>query len=156
MILLQRPGQPNIEIECLLIDYEGSLAIDGRVHPKAKDKINLLSKRVKIYILVKGEKEKVEERLKNVKAEVLFLQEGQATLAKLELLKRVGSERTVAIGNGMDDVPLFEKAGFSIGVIGKEGASGEALKKADLVVTDVLNGLDFLLRPLRQKATLGQ
>lgn len=156
MILLQRPGQPNIEIECLLIDYEGSLAIDGRVHPKVKDKINLLSKRLKIYIFVKGEKEKVEERLRNVKANIVFLQEGQATVAKLELLKKVGPERTVAIGNGVDDVSLLEEAIFSIGVIGKEGASGEALKKADLVVTDVINGLDFLLKPLRQKTTLGR
>lgn len=156
MIILHRPGQPNIEIECLLIDYEGSLAIDGRVHPKAKDKINLLSKRIKIYILAKDEKEKVEERLKNVKAEVFFLQEGQATMEKLELLKRVGPERTVAIGNGTDDVSLLEEAILSICVIGKEGASGEALKKADLVVTDVINGLDFLLKPLRQKNTLGQ
>ncbi len=155
MISIQRPGQPPIDIEYLLIDYEGTLASDGRVHPKAKDKINLLSKRIKIYILAKGEKDKVEERLKNVKAEVLFLTEREASGEKLGLLRKLGPERTVAIGNGMDDAPMLEEAGFSICVMGKEGACGETLKRANVVVTDILDALDFLLKPLRQKATLG-
>lgn len=155
MILIQRPGQQPIEIEFLLIDYEGTLSIDGRVHPKAKDKINLLSKRLKVHILIKGQKEKAEDRLKKVKAEGLFLQEGDASREKLHLLKKLGPEKTAAIGNGVDDAPVLEEAGFSICVIGKQGASGETLKRADVVVTDILDALDFLLKPLRQKATLG-
>ncbi len=155
MISIQRPGQRPLETEYLLIDYEGTLAVDARVHPKAKDKINLLSKRLNIYILAKGEKEKIEERLKNVKAEALFLKEEDASREKLDLLRKLGPERTIAIGNGRDDAPMLEEAGFSICVIGKEGASGETLKRADLVVTDILSGLDFLLKPLRQKNTLG-
>lgn len=155
MITLQRPCQTPLEVESLLIDYEGTLATDGRVHSKAKDKINLLAKRISVYILAKSGQVNVEERLKNVKAEVLFLTEGEASGEKLDLLRRLGPEKTVAIGNGMSDAPMLEEAGFSICVIGKEGASGEALKRADLVVTDILNGLDFLLKPLRQKATLG-
>ncbi len=156
MISIQRPGQPPMDIEFLLIDYEGSLAMDGRIHPKAKDKINLLSKRLKIYIFAKGEREKVEERLRRVKGEIIFLNEGKTSGEKLEVLKKVGLERTVVIGNGVDDPALFEEARLSICVIGKEGAAGEAIKKADLVVTDILNGLDFLLKPLRQRATLGR
>lgn len=156
MISIQRPGQPPIDIEYLLIDYEGTLASDGRVNPKAKDKINLLTKRITIYILAKGEKDKVEKHLKNVKAEVLFLTEREASREKSGLLRKLGPERTVAIGNGMDDAPMLEEAGFSICVIGREGASGETLKRADTVVIDILDALDFLLKPLRQKATLGQ
>jgi len=155
MISIQRPGQPPIDIEYLLIDYEGTLASDGRVHPKAKDKINLLAKRISVYILAKSEREKIEERLRKLKAEVLFLTEGEASKEKLDLLRRLSPEKTVAIGNGVDDAPMLEEAGFAICVIGREGASGETLKRADVVVTDILSGLDFLLKPLRQKATLG-
>lgn len=154
-ISIRRPGQFDLEIDHLMIDYEGTLAIDGRVHPKAKEKINLLSKRLAIHILTTGERVKVEERLRRVKAQLIFLTPGAAEEAKLDLLRRLGPERTVAIGNGADDVRVFEEAGFSICVVGREGASGEALRKADLVVTDILHGLDFLLKPLRQQATLG-
>ena len=49
---------------------------------------------------------------------------------------------------------MIEEAGLGICVVGKEGAAGEALRKADVVVTSILDALDFLLKPLRQKATL--
>jgi len=156
MITIQRPGQKPLEIEFILIDFEGTLASDRRVHPKAKDKINLLSKQTKIYILTKGEKEVVEESLKRVKAEIYYLTEGEASQRKLDLLRQLGATRTVAIGNGVDDIPMIEEAGLGICVIGKEGTSVEAMKKADVVVSNVLDALDFLLKPLRQKATLGK
>jgi soluble P-type ATPase len=155
MITIHRPGQESLQIEVILIDFEGTLASDRRVHPKAKDKINLLSKRTKIYILTKGEKEVVEEILRKVKAEVISLKEGESSPQKLEWLKGSGDHRTVAIGNGVDDASLLEKAGLGICVVGKEGAAGEALRKADVVFTDILDALDFLLKPLRHKATLG-
>jgi soluble P-type ATPase len=156
MITIQRPGQGPLEIDFILIDFEGTLASDRRVHPKAKDKINLLSKRTKIHILTKGEKDQVEEVLKRVKTEIVYLSEGIASQQKLDLLRQLGATRTVAIGNGLDDAAMIEEAGFGICVLGKEGASSEAMKKADMVFVSVFDALDFLLNPLRQKATLGK
>ena len=156
MISIEGPGKGNLEIEFILIDFEGALAFDRRVHPKAKDKINLLSKRTKIYILTKGEKEVEEEILRRVKAEIFYFTEGETSQRKLALLRQLGATRTVAIGNGVDDAPMLEEAGLGICVIGKEGTSVEALKKADVVVSNILDALDFLLKPLRQKATLSK
>ena len=156
MITILMPGQEPSEIDFILLDFEGTLASDRRVHPKAKDKINLLSKRTKIYILTKGEKESVEEALKNVKAEIVYLDEGKSSPQKVDLLRQRGVSRTVAIGNGADDAPMMEEAGFSICVIGKEGTFSEAMNKADVVFMNILDALDFLLKPLRQKATLGK
>ena len=155
MIAIQRPGQEPLEIEFILIDFEGTLASDRKVHPKAKDKINLLSKRTKIYILTKGEKEVVTEVLKKVKAEIVYLTEGGAREKKLDLLRQLGPTKTVAIGNGVDDAPMIEEAGLGICIVGKEGSSVEAMVKAEVVFGNILDALDFLLKPLRQKATLG-
>ena len=155
MITIQRPGQKSLEIEFILIDLEGSLASDRRVHPKAKDKINLLSKRAKIYILAKGEKEKIEDTLRKVRADLFFPMEGETSKEKLNLLRKLGIERTVVIGNGVDDAPMMEEASLSICIIGKEGTSSETIKKADIVFTNILDALDFLLKPLRQENTLG-
>jgi soluble P-type ATPase len=155
MISIERPGQNNLEFEFILIDFEGTLTSDRRVHPKAKDKINLLSKRAQIYILMKGEKEPVEERLRKVRAEITYLAGAGASQQKLDLLRRLGANRTVAIGNGMDDALMIEEAGFGICIMSKEGTFSETMKKADLVFMNILDALDFLLKPLRQKATLG-
>jgi soluble P-type ATPase len=154
MIHIQRPGQEPLEIDFILFDFEGTLASDRRIYPKAKDKINLLSKRTKIYILAKDEKERVEEALKKVKAEIVYLTEGESSQKKLDVLRQLGATRTVVVGNGADDGPMMEEAVFGLCVIGKEGASSEAVKNADVVFTDILDALDFLLKPLRQKATL--
>jgi soluble P-type ATPase len=156
MISIERPGQGNLEIEFILVDFDGTLASDRRVHPKAKDKINLLSKRSKMYILTKEEKESAEEILKRVKAETIYLKEGEASQQKLDLLRQLGATRTVAIGNGVDDLPMIEEAGLGIAVMGKEGTSSETMKKADLVFMNILDALDFLLKTLRQRATLGR
>jgi soluble P-type ATPase len=156
MMTIQRPGQSNLEIEFILIDFEGTLASDRRVHPKAKDKINLLSKRTKIYILTAEEKERVEEALRKVKAEIKYLTQGESSQKKLDLLRQLGPDKTVAIGNGADDIPMIEEAGLGVCVLGKEGISSETMKKADVVFLNILDALDFLLKPLRQKATLGE
>ena len=155
MIIIQRPGQDLLEMDFILMDFEGTLAQDRRVDPKAKDKINLLSKRMKIYILAKGEKEVVEDVLKKVKAEVIYLRERETAQRKLSLLRQLGARRTVAIGNGVDDALMLEEAGLGICILGREGASVEAMQKADVVVTNILDALDFILKPLRQEATLG-
>jgi soluble P-type ATPase len=155
MITIQRPGKEPLEIEYILLDFEGTLASDRRVHPKTKDKINLLSKRTKIYILTKEEKEVVAEVLKKVKAEIIYLAEEEASQQKLDLLRQLGAIKTVAIGNGVDDAPMIDEAGLGICIMSSEGTSAEAMKKADVVVSNILDALDFLLKPLRQKATLG-
>ncbi len=150
-----RPGQDPLEIHFILLDFEGTIASDRRVHAKAKDKINLLSKRAKVYILTKEEKILVEEALRKVKAEIVCLIEGEALQRKLDLLQKLGASQCVAIGNGADDAPMIEEAGLGIAVTGKEGTSSEAMKKADVVFVNILDALDFLLKPLRQRATLG-
>ncbi len=155
MILLQRPGRTPLEIEFILLNLEGTLATDRRIHPKAKDKLNLLSKRTKIYILAKGEQEAIREILKKIKAEVVYFKEGEASERKLEFVRRLGGTRTAAIGSGFDDGLMMKEAGLGICVIGKEGASAETMGKANVVVTDILDALDFLLKPLRHQAALG-
>jgi soluble P-type ATPase len=155
MIAIQRPGRKPLEIENLLVDFEGTLAMDGRVHPKSKDKMNLLAKRINLFVFTTGENAVASERLKKVHAEIVCLNEGEASRQKLDLLRQLGPGKTVAIGNGADDTAMIEEAGFGICVIGKEAAAGETLRRAHLVVTHVHDALDFLLKPLRQKATLG-
>jgi len=156
MIPIERPGLDPLEIEFVLLDFDGTLAIDRRVHPKAKDKINLLSKRTNLYVLTTQKKELIEERLRKMKAEIIYLAEGDSSRRKLDLLRQLGPSRCAAIGNGMDDAAMIEEAGIGICIIGKEGTSGEAMNNADLVFTDILDALDFLLKPLHQKATLSK
>jgi len=84
------------------------------------------------------------------------LKEGEASKEKLNLLRHLGAARTVAVGNGVDDPLMIDEAGLGICVIGREGTAREAIQKADMVFTNIVDALDFLLKPLRQKATMGK
>ena len=154
MITIQRPGREPLEIESILLDFEGTLASDRRVHPKAKDKINLLSKRAKIYILTKEKKEQVTEIMRKVKAEIVHFPEEDVSRGKRDLLLQLGPNKTAAIGNGIDDTSMIQEAALGICVISKEGTSVDTIKEADLIFSNIIDALDFLLKPLRQKATL--
>jgi soluble P-type ATPase len=109
MITMERPGQEPLGIEYILIDFEGTLAVDRRVDPKAKDKMNLLSRRTKLYVLAQGQDQVAEEVLKKVKAEIVHLKEGESSQGKLNLLNELGAQRTVAIGNGLTMSPWLKK-----------------------------------------------
>jgi soluble P-type ATPase len=54
----------------------------------------------------------------------------------------------------MNDVPMFRAAGFSIGVIGGEGSAATLLRTATIVVRDINDAFDLLLKPDRLIATL--
>ena len=61
---------------------------------------------------------------------------------------------TVAVGNGSNDVAMIGAASLSIAVIGPEGAASTVMTAADVVVCNINDALDLLLRPKRITATM--
>ncbi len=157
---LEIPGLGVLEIENLVIDYNGTLAKDGRIHNKVKDRLSLLAKKLKVFIITadtRGDVSKrmeIFERLKRVHVEVVKVQGQDEAQAKRDFVKELGPERTIAVGNGYNDSLMLKEAALGIAVIGPEGAAREAILNAHVVVTDVLHALELILKPLRHKATL--
>ncbi len=73
---------------------------------------------------------------------------------KKRFVQELGEAHTMAVGNGANDVEMFEKAALSIGIIGGEGAFAPLLAAADIVVTNIDDALQLLLEPKRMIATL--
>ena len=61
---------------------------------------------------------------------------------------------TAVVGNGMNDLPMFRAAAFSIGVIGGEGSAAALLRSATVIVRQIHDAFDLLLSPDRLIATL--
>lgn len=49
---------------------------------------------------------------------------------------------------------MVQEAALGIAVIGREGAVQETVCNADVVVTEITDAPDFILKPLRHQATL--
>jgi soluble P-type ATPase len=154
MIRIETPGKKTREIDNIVFDLNGTLTVDGRIHPKTKDKINLLAKRVRVYVLTADTRGDSRDILQKVKAETVSLEGADTGQAKADFLIRIGAERTVAVGNGYNDRLMMKEACLGICILGPEGAFSETLQNADVVFPNIRDALDFLLKPLRQKATL--
>jgi soluble P-type ATPase len=148
------PGWGNIDIENIVIDLNGTIATDGRVPLEVKEKINSLSDQAKIYVLTADTQGTADREISGMNAELIKIPEEDSKQGNLDFLKTLDLEMTVAIGNGSNDQLILKEAALGIAVLGDEGVSGSAVKSADIIVKDIQNALDLLLKPKRLIATL--
>jgi len=154
MITIDIPGWGNIDIENIVLDLNGTIATDGRISQEVKEKINLLSENVKIYVLTADTQGTASEEIQDMIAELIKIIGEDSKKGKLEFLSSLKPEMTVAIGNGSNDQFLMEETALGIAVLGDEGVSFSALKNADIIVKNISDALDLFLRPKRLIATL--
>jgi len=148
------PGWGNIDIGNIVIDLNGTIAIDGKVPLEVKEKINVLSDQAKIYILTADTQGTANEEILGMNAELIKIPGEDSKQGKLDFLKTLDLEMTVAIGNGSNDQLALKEAALGIAVLGDEGISVSTVKSADIVVKNIQNALDLLLEPKRLIATL--
>ena len=154
MIGISIPGWGNIEIENIVLDLNGTIATDGKIPSEVKEKINCLSDKVKIYILTADTQGTASEEISDMHVELLKVSEKDNAEVKIRVLESLNPTRTVAIGNGNNDHLILKEAALGIAVLGDEGMSVLAMKDADIVVKNILDGLDLFLKPKRLIATL--
>ncbi len=92
--------------------------------------------------------------LKDVDCRLVVLAGAAQDRAKAAYVRRLGAGSVVCVGNGRNDRRMLRAAVLGIGVILAEGASSETLRAADVVVADIRDALDLLVRPLRLVASL--
>lgn len=153
-ITIDIPGWGNIDIEDIVLDLNGTMATDGKIHPKVKEKINALSEKVKIYVLTADTQGTANEEIWDLNVQLVKTSEEDSKIRKFESLSTLTPERTVAIGNGSNDQLLMEETALGITVLGDEGMSVSAMKSADIVVKNISDALDLFLKPKRLVATL--
>ena len=154
MIRIDIPGWGNMEIENILLDLNGTIATNGKIPLDVREKIDLLSEKVTIYILTADTQGTAEEEVRGMNADMIKIAEEDSKNRKFEFLKTFDFEKTVAIGNGNNDHLILKEAALGIAVLGEEGMSVLAMKDADIVVRDISNALDLFLKPKRLIATL--
>ena len=148
------PGWGNIDIENIVIDLDGTIATDGKISPEVKEKINSLSELAKVYILTADTQGTANEEILGMNAELIKIPEEDSKQGKFDFLKTLNLEMTVVVGNGSNDQLILKEAALGIAVLGDEGVSVSAIKTADVVVKNIQNALDLLLKPKRLIATL--
>jgi len=145
------PGLAPICLTHLVLDFTGTLSLDGGILPGVAGRIRKIATVLRVTIATADTFGTAKAALKRLAVEVQIVATGSD---KAALVRRLGPKHTVAIGNGRNDVPMVRAAVLGIAVIGPEGACSELVSAADVVVRDIRDALDPILNPLRLKATL--
>lgn len=154
MIEINIPGYRTLNLKYLVLDYNGTLAVDGILEDGVKELLNRISKEMKIYVVTADTFGKAKDGLSGIECKLSILPKENQDTGKLEFVRRLGSEHVVCMGNGRNDRMMLEEAALGVAVILREGAAFKTLTAADIVCTDIVSALELLLNPLRMTATL--
>lgn len=154
MIELHIPGRGLLQLEHLVCDVNGTLAVDGQLPDGIVRALNQLRDRLQLHLLTTdthGKQAAIDLVLKLTAHRV---QAGQEAQQKADFVRQLGASQVVAIGQGANDAEMLRAAGLGICVLSPEGTAIETFLAADLVVRDIFQALELLEKPLRIVATL--
>jgi len=154
MISLTIPGRGAYELEHLVMDVNGTLAVDGQLIEGLAKKIEALRDRLMIHLLTAdthGKQSVIDQQLGLTAVRIA---QGSESFQKAVYVNKLGCEKVVAIGQGSNDAEMLEIARLGICVMSAEGTAKESLLAADLVVPNIFYALDLLENPKRITASL--
>ena len=154
MTTYEIPGMGLLVLDHLVLDYNGTLAVDGLLLPGVAEGIRTLAADLSIHVLTADTFGKAANGLAGLPCDLAVLPPGQQDLAKRDFVLGLGADQCVCMGNGRNDRLMLEAAGLGVAVILGEGAAGVTLAAADIVCTSITAALELLRHPLRLAATL--
>jgi len=156
MITIMIPGQnKELKLQHLVLDYNGTLAVDGILLPGVREKLVSLSSMLDIHVLTADTFGLAGKNLEGLPCSLLIMNDDRQAEGKAEFvcgLMPKGS--VVSMGNGMNDHLMFKESGLSVAVMQAEGVAAKALQMADIVCPDILSALSLLDQNKRLVATL--
>jgi soluble P-type ATPase len=153
MIKISIPGREELTLSHLILDYNGTIALDGEIIESIRPRLEQLKNHLQIYVITADTHGTAAKKCEGLPLQVLtFPTEQVGAIKAAEAMKLTGG--VACIGNGFNDIPMSEVCNLSICVMGREGCCGKLLAAADVVVTSIDDALDLLLMPQRLRATL--
>jgi P-type E1-E2 ATPase len=155
MFTLDIPGHGTLALDYLVLDVNGTIALDGALLPGVAERLEALRGTFTLHLVTAdthGRQREIDRAL-GLTATLLPSGIDQAE-AKAGYVRGLGADRVVAIGNGANDALMLAEAALGMCVLGPEGTALACLVHADVVVTSVTDALDLLLHPRRLVATL--
>jgi soluble P-type ATPase len=151
---IEIPAFEALEIEHLVLDFNGTLAVDGSLLPGVAQRVVDLAEGLQIHVVTADTFASAARELVGLPCEIVKLAAHDQGEAKLAYVRGLGLNRCACIGNGFNDRLMLRESVLGIGVIQGEGAAVAALAAARVVCPDIFDALDLLRHPRRLAATL--
>ncbi len=154
MIKIEIPGKGIFEIQHLLLDYNGTIASDGKLIQGLEDVLYQMATVISVHVITADTFGTCLSNLNGLPLTIKIIGSSRQDIQKLDYLNKIGAKHTVCVGNGFNDHLMLKNSAIGILVINTEGASATALANADIVCRSSKEALELLLNPQRITATL--
>jgi len=154
MVALDIPGFGALEIGHLVLDYNGTLAVDGKLLPGVRESLEGIADHLAIHVITADTFGLAGVELAGLPVNLTIVPEADQAEAKLAYVERLGESSVFAIGNGRNDRKMLGAAAVGVVLVQSEGASAQTVAEADIVASSVVDALDLLRNPKRLIATL--
>ena len=154
MLKVEIPNYKTLELEHLVLDYNGTIALDGEIRDSVRERLITLSKMLDIYVLTADTHGTAKKMCEGLPLKIQTFPTDGALDEKLAVVEGLGEDKCIAIGNGRNDKLMCRASALAIAVMEQEGMCGRLLGEADVCTRNIEDALDLLLRPKRLIATL--
>lgn len=154
MIAIDIPGYGALQLHHLVMDFNGTLAVDGHMVDGVADRLTQLGNHLALHVITADTFGRVQQAASALPCKVHILPQQDQAEGKRDYVHNLGADGIVALGNGRNDRLMLMAAKLGIAVVLAEGAFGQTLSAADIVCTSIDSALDLLCKPLRLTATL--
>jgi soluble P-type ATPase len=97
MIEITIPGYKTLQLRHIVLDYNGTMAVDGELIPGVGDALKSLAKDLQVHILTADTFGKVRSRVEGIPCELSILPVDNQDQGKLDYVKRVGAKHSNCI-----------------------------------------------------------
>lgn len=153
MQTIEIPDFGRLDINYIVCDYNGTLAVDGKLLPDVTDTINAIEN-IEVYVITADTFGVARKQLAGTKCRLTIAPNENQALWKRDYIHSLGADSVVAIGNGRNDRLMLEESALGIALIQQEGAAVEAIRSADIVCPSIIEALAYFTNTKRLIATL--
>lgn len=154
MLKITIPGCGNFHINNLVLDFNGTLALDGILLDGIAESLHALAQILDVYVITSDTHGTVRDQMAGLPLSITILASDDHTAEKARFVHKLGAESVIAIGNGSNDAAMLSAAVIGVAVIQREGASIETLNQADIIFTDIVHAFEAIHNPQRLIASL--
>ncbi len=154
MLKLKIPGRDKLDLQHLVLDFNGTIAHDGQLIEGLEKRLETLSEQLSIHVITADTNGTAAAQCKGLPVSLHIIGKANHALEKELFVKELGPKETACVGNGLNDRGMFSLATLAIAIVGREGCNVPTLLQSDIAVNSILDGLDLFIHRHRLIATL--
>ena len=153
MLHINIPGRGDLTLSHLVLDYNGTIALDGSIIPGISKRLEQLKDALEIWVITADTHGTAAKSCAGLPLQVLTYPTAEVGAIKADHVRSLRGG-VATIGNGFNDIAMSDAAELSVCVLGPEGCCGKLVSHCDILVPSIEDALDLLLVPDRIRATL--